>query len=309
MKNRSRTSDQLDAKWAEARKKVDWMTLQTMHPYVNRLATGMENLHWAEFMKITVLDTMAESQKTNLRMAAISPGTGDIEFSLLSEFKWPIASLDLYEFDDSLKESLSKKFSNFPIPVSIQHYDLNQTKLPADQYDVVFVSHSLHHATDLKFALTEIKNALKPTGKFVGIDYFGPTRFQVEYEVWEFLKKLDSLLPDQFKVNLDPRLSKLEPRPLKRLTWDEIIEYDISEAPHSNDLRTLLFSQFKVEIKNPMGGTLLRWLLNNRAGNFDETDVNHVAMLQLLTFIEEQLISSKSIASDDLLFVLSRFED
>ena len=117
---------------------------------------------------------------------------------------------------------------------------------------------------------------------------------------------MDRILPDNFKINLDPNQKEIATEKIKRLTWDEIIEYDISEAPHSSDLRTLLFSQFNVKLKRPMGGTLLRWLLNNRAGNFDPGDLNHIAILQLLIEIESNLIKSRNKHSDDLMFVLTR---
>jgi len=51
-------------------------------------------------------------------------------------------------------------------------------------------------------------------------------------------------------------------------TISEVRSADISEAVRSSDLRTLLFSNFPgIEIK-PMGGTILRWLFQHRAGNF-----------------------------------------
>ena len=53
-----------------------------------------------------------------------------------------------------------------------------------------------------------------------------------------------------------------------------------------------------------MGGTILRWLLQYRAGNFKGDNPCHVAIADLLCYIEERLIRDGRIKSDDLFFVL-----
>ena len=55
-----------------------------------------------------------------------------------------------------------------------------------------------------------------------------------------------------------------------------------------------------------MGGTLLRWLLQNRAGNFDPDDSSDLCIVQLLQIIERKLIENREIRSDDLFFVLGK---
>jgi SAM-dependent methyltransferase len=306
LKFKTRTSDQLSLGWQQMAKKVDWMTIHLMHDHVNELATGKPGLHWAEFILQNYLIEKRNILGRNLRMAAIAPGVGDIECSLLNDFSWPVSSIDLYEYDDALRIELRSKFSNLGVEATVHQYDLNSTKLPSLEYDLVFVSHSLHHATDLKFALESIKGSMQDDGLFIGIDYFGPTRFQVDNDTWGILEKLDLMLPDSLKINLDPSLTNQVSMAIKRLSWDEIVSYDISEAPHSSDLRNLLFSQFHVVLKRPMGGTLLRWLFNNRAGNFDEANEEHLSILRLLSFVEASFIENKIIQSDDLMFVLRK---
>ena len=84
----------------------------------------------------------------------------------------------------------------------------------------------------------------------------------------------------------------------------DVKDFDHTEAPRSSDLRALLFSTFPVIEKLPMGGTLLRHLLAQRAGNFQtESDFS---ILKLLFIIERELIISNRIQSDDLFFVLNK---
>jgi hypothetical protein len=58
----------------------------------------------------------------------------------------------------------------------------------------------------------------------------------------------------------------------------------------------------EVEVK-PMGGTLLRWLLQYRAGNFDHHSLEHRSIASLLQAYERDMIGSGVIPSDDLFFV------
>ena len=75
----SRTGDQIDPKWIELQKKVDWMALEPMHSYVNELATEIPGIHWANFLRERFIEPLLVQSGAPLRMAAISPGTGSIE--------------------------------------------------------------------------------------------------------------------------------------------------------------------------------------------------------------------------------------
>jgi SAM-dependent methyltransferase len=61
---------------------------------------------------------------------------------------------------------------------SIEHVyaDLNTVNLPANEYDAVVVWDSLHHVAALERLLTQVRDALKPGGVFVGVDHSFATR-------------------------------------------------------------------------------------------------------------------------------------
>jgi len=138
---------------------------------------------------------------------------------------------------------------------------------------------------------------------FIGIEYFGPTRFQVEHDVREILDQFYSILPEELKYNIR---DKTVPPKLFYPSIDHMMKIDISESARSSDLRTMLFSNFPVIEKKPMGGTLLRWLFQFRAGNYDRSNPNHCAIAALLIELERNLISNRQVQSDDLFFVLGK---
>lgn len=153
--------------------------------------------------------------------------------------------------------------------------------------------------------MSSINQTLREDGVFIGIDFFGPTRFKIEYDVLPLIEELFDVLPEHFRRDLRSVAGEVT----KRFVTDSIRtvrETDISESIRSSDLRTLLFSSFPVIDQKPMGGTLLRWLLQYRAGNFRHDNPDHIAIIRLLQVIERELILSRRIKSDDLFFVLGK---
>lgn len=171
--------------------------------------------------------------------------------------------------------------------------------------DIIFTCHSIHHATDLESMMKFINGSLKVNGIFIGIDYFGPTRFQIEHDVFPIIKELFDALPPDLRRDLRDAKGNITEQFLSA-SIDEVRNADISESVRSSDLRTLLFAAFPVIDLKPMGGTLLRWLLQYRGGNFRFDVPEHVSIIRLLQIIERELIILRRIKSDDLFFVLQK---
>jgi hypothetical protein len=119
------------------------------------------------------------------------------------------------------------------------------------------------------------------------------------------IDELFSILPEELRVNLASRSPKVQ-QVYETVRIKDVRDIDPSESVRSSDLRTLLFSNFEIVEIKPMGGTLLRWLFENRAGNFEPTNESHVAIARLLQFIEREFIALRRIRSDDLFFVLKK---
>lgn len=306
----------LTPEWQEMRRKLDWMSAPHMPAYVNGLVSGQAmdaGGHWAVYAERTYVTPLAERRssglfnKPTLTMVSLGSGSGHIESGLLGRFKWPVSRWLGLEYDQALREHAAESFrKDFPrVKTEMRFFDFNNPTPPDEKFDIVFCCHSIHHATDLESFLPTINSYLKDDGLFIGIDYFGPTRFQIEHDVLPIIRELFDLLPAHFRRDL-----RTEDGVVAENFEADLIKHvrdaDISESVRSSDLRTLLFSNFPVVEIKPMGGTLLRWLLQYRAGNFFKDNPDHVAIIKLLQIIEREMIASRKIRSDDLFFVLRK---
>ena len=293
--------------WKRRQQKLDWMSAPGMADYVNALVSGKplsQGGHWATYAASQHVEPLAKRRTRGLSMLSLGCGSGHIERSLVDQFDWPIHDLLGLEFDSEMRRVAHQHFADSRCEARFRFFDFNHlTGLAAEErFDIVFCCHAIHHADDLEALIPFIQQALAPDGLFIGIDYFGPTRFQIEYDVAPIIEELFGLLPEELKYDL--RQDQPVVTPFGRASIAEVRDADISESVRSSDLRTLLFSNFDIVDLKPMGGTILRWLLQYRAGNFDVDNPNHVAISRLLQFVERELILSRKIRSDDLFFVL-----
>ena len=207
------------------------------------------------------------------------------------------------EYDAALLKNAERLLGDFNLEKQFEVFDFNNPIRASDEhYDVVFFCHSIHHVQNLEIFLPYINSLLREDSIILGIDHLGPTRMQTEYTVRKLIERIFKILPPRLRRNLvkDGLIDDKFPG----FNMSELIRNDPTEAPRSSDLRTLLFSLFEIVEIAPMGGTLLAPLLAFRAGNYTSDD--DFAILELLMLLEEQLIKSRTIISDDLFFVLSR---
>ena len=299
-----------DPAWIEQSKLIDWMSAPGMAEYVNALVSGRplhEGGHWGLHAFRTHLAPLAAKRGRPLSMLTLGCGDGHIEKALIQEFQWPIGRMVGLEYDQALRTAFLDRFAGIgSVESRAAFFDFNDISAldPPGQFDVVFCCHALHHATDVEGMLGFINASMVPDGLFMGLEYLGPTRFQIDPEVLGIIRTLFGLLPPHLRRNL---LEPDAPQDTFEVpTIADLRRADPSESVRSSDLRALLFASFPIVELKPMGGTLLRWLLQYRAGNFQGTNPEHVAMIRLLQIIEQTLIETRRIQSDDMFFVLSR---
>ncbi len=311
------TRTTLTQEWRERQKQVDWMHAPLMPEYVNQLVAGQDlhaGGHWALYARDKHLRPLAERRAARgvpgaadgLSMLSLACGSGHVDEYLITALDWPISRFVGLEYDSKLLAAARQKFADVSRCRSEFHFfDFNRLTEDFGPFDVVFTCHSIHHCTDLENLLVFINRSLRRDGMMVGIDFFGPTRFQIEPEAMSILEELFAILPPHLRRNLASKDGVIE-EVLERPTIEEVRRADPSESVRSSDLRTLLFSSFPVLDMKPMGGTLLRWLLQNRAGNFDPDNSSDLCIIQLLQILERKLIENREIRSDDLFFVLGK---
>ncbi len=291
--------------WIAQNAQIDWMAAPGMAEYVNGLVSGRPLAaggHWALHARRHI-DPLVARRGRGLSVLSLGCGDAHIEAALIQEFGWPVRKLVGLEYDTALRQAAAVRFAAIPaVQTQFAFFDFNAPPVVAERYDVVFTCHALHHAQDIEATLGFVNRSLAPDGVFMGLEYLGPSRFQIEYDVLPHIRRLFALLPPELRRNLAKGGAVEES--FEPPTIAAVRSADPSESPRSSDLRTLLLANFPILEVKPMGGTLLRWLLQYRAGNFRADNPGHVAIARLLQFIEGDMIATGQIRSDDLFFAL-----
>jgi SAM-dependent methyltransferase len=301
----------LDENWDQVRALTDWMGIPTMHDHVAEMHTGgsrEKNGDWVDYSLTHHIGPLAERLAARdgrpdrkLSMVSFGCGTGEIERQVLDR-GWPIGRLVCREFDTSLLDRAQLNVKGLCSDQEFQQFDFNRPEsVGYEEFDIVFFCHSIHHCTNIERFLVFLNQVIAKDGIILGLDYFGPTRLQVSYEVKVLLDEIFRAFPEHLRFNIGTRDVE------QSFSVDSIAtiaKSDPSEAPRSADLRSLLFSTFPVREQSPMGGTLLRPLLAQRAGNFRNPSDHCV--LKLLMILERELIRSGRLISDNLYFVLEK---
>jgi SAM-dependent methyltransferase len=295
----------LEPDWDAKRRVLDWKGIPQVHDYVAKLMTGRslaERGMWLDWTLDRHLAPLRQRLGRDLSLASFGCGPGGIEEAILRDGGWPLQKITLYEYDEALLEDARRKITAFPIESEFLAFDFNHPPAVDRRFDVVFFCHALHHCSDLERFLPFLNRIVSPDGLILGLDYFGPPRLQMDREARRLADEIFAALPAHLRVNLKAEPAGQIDERLTLPTIQAVASYDPSEAPRSADLRSMLFSAFDVVEILPMGGTLLRNLLADRAGNF-HADGDR-AILDLMMMIERLAIETRLIASDDLYFVV-----
>ena len=180
--------------------------------------------------------------------------------------------------------------------------DLNVVELEPSTYDIAIAAQVLHHVDDLERLLDQVARSLRLGARFVVQEYVGPSRFQWLGKTEELMNRILKVIPPDQRVN--PCTGEVKER-LVRPSPGDIIAADPSEALRSEEITALLESRFDVLYRADFGGTLLQFLLADIAANFKEDDPKDVALLDLMSLLEEVLIAERVLPSDFAFFVLT----
>jgi hypothetical protein len=115
------------------------------------------------------------------------------------------------------------------------------------------------------------------------------------------MNRILELLPAELKVN--PLNGFVKDR-IERADPNEIARADPSESIRSDEIVATMEARFDVLYRADFGGTINQFLLADIAANFHEDDVRDVALLDLISLLEEVLVAERVIPSDFAFFVV-----
>jgi SAM-dependent methyltransferase len=179
--------------------------------------------------------------------------------------------------------------------LEFQVADVNQAAFGEACYDVVFAKAALHHVSALEALFAGIRRCLKPGGRLVTIDFFGPTRFQwTERQLEAANAFLAEQVPEPLRRRADGSLHRVE-----RPTVEAMIAMDPSEAVRSAEVYGQLTAHMTIEKQIDIGGALLNLVLDpSIIMNFQPGVPEHDAVIRRAFEHERALMRSGALASD-----------
>jgi ubiquinone/menaquinone biosynthesis C-methylase UbiE len=174
---------------------------------------------------------------------------------------------------------------------------------PGGDYDAIFYNMSLHHMFHIDKALMETKKVLKPDGFLFINEYIGPNRFDFSAREKEVISSLYNLLPEKYRFSLAKENFGTIQKNITFSTPTQVADLDPSEAVCSAEIMPTVKKYFDIVEFNPIGGTVLQFLLQNIAGHFRKEDPDSIEVLNLLIQAEDTLIKIGDLTSHFALII------
>lgn len=217
---------------------------------------------------------------------------------------------------------------------NIDYYvsDLNIETIGNNEYDLIWANGALHHIKELKFAILNIYNALKPGGYLIANEYVGPNYQQIGKRQEEIIKAIILLLPKelkrQYKYQMDytdrsleniiktvikKMLNKvhavIDNKPLwSKPTVNYFLKTDPSECVNSENIIPILNETFNDVIVKYFHGSILCYALGREFYNhYDFENVNHKILLELLFKMEDVFIEMGELTPDNAHIICNKY--
>jgi SAM-dependent methyltransferase len=185
------------------------------------------------------------------------------------------------------------------IPGEFRVADVNTAALPANTYDLIFSSHSLHHFIALEHVMAQVHDALTDDGLFILEEFVGPTQFQWTDQQIDVVKSLMALLPEELRMLRWGAVKPYEGRP----TVKDVVAASPFESIRSAEIVPIFKRTFDVVEIRPLGGTLQHLLYNGIVHNFTLDRRDATDYVQAIIDIEDAMIDSGLLPSDFALLV------
>ncbi|MCK4999201.1 MAG: class I SAM-dependent methyltransferase, partial [Anaerohalosphaera sp.] len=252
--------------WKDSNKKrgSTWWMIPEIGQRINKCMTGEESTDYYTYVSEKYL-----SGKKQLVGLSLGCGTGHREpkWAGLGDFQ----RIDAYDISDNSIKTAKKQAEEKGMGNILNYYaaDIHKLDLPANEYDVVFIEHSLHHFSPLKSVLENVNKWLKPDGVFIVNEFVGPTRFQWTKKQIDAANHARSLLPEKYRAHIvDGAVNRIIFRPSRM----SMLAKDPSEAIESAMIMPLLKECLTVAEYKPCYGAMLHLLFEGIAQNFMPMD-------------------------------------
>ena len=210
---------------------------------------------------------------------SVGCGVGDKEMDLIEQ--GIVSHFDCYEFsvkavEEGNKEAVARGLKN---AISFHNKDAFKEDFSSGCYDFVYWDNAMHHMNDTYEAMRWSKKLLAKRGCFFMYDYVGPSRFQWTEEQMDIVKHILESLDDRyFLIPGSEYMWKKEP---SRMTIEEMLRADPSEAADSDNILAAFAEHFEKGTTIPLGGLIYVLALDGILVNIPEESTLLGHMLKL----------------------------
>ena len=276
----------------ERQKWVDWGDHPTVLALLQEELFGNPNIDLFSFLR------SAHPDFSSMHALSLCCGSAEFEDQLLSHGVFRnITGLELapQRIEAALHTSSAQQGR-----LRMVQQDVNLGQFGEGLYDVVFAKAALHHIENLEAAFAGIRRSLKPGGRLVAIDFFGPSRFQWTDKQLSLVNRfLETEIPLELRL-----MENDQPYRAERPTIAQMLEMDPSEAARSDELMNFIGAHFRQVQVFQVGGTLLNLIFPGTIINrFDENNIEHTDIIRRAYSYEKASLRAGEVASDFLFVV------
>jgi 2-polyprenyl-3-methyl-5-hydroxy-6-metoxy-1,4-benzoquinol methylase len=262
-----------------------WLANPIVHQHYQLRASGGKGYYnWLDFC-------IGHFFGTNIptRILSVGCGSGGLERHLanLKAFE-ELDAIDIAPISIEIAKQKAKE-ENIS---GINYYcrNIEESDFPGENYDAVFYNMSLHHMFNVDAVLEKTKKVMNKDSFLFIHEYIGPNRFDFTDREKEVISAVYTLIPDQFCISLAEANFGFLQKKIVLPTPAEVAQVDPSEAVCSAQITSTLPKYFDIVEFNPIGGTILQFLLQNIAGHFRVENQDSLDVLDLIMQIEDTLI-------------------
>jgi 2-polyprenyl-3-methyl-5-hydroxy-6-metoxy-1,4-benzoquinol methylase len=277
---------------------IYWLAIPEVLERQNRKATrGLLYPSWPQYCVGEYLKPLPVE-----RMLDVGCGGGDLDRELASMGTFiQMDAIDLApaSIERARLAAEQEGFRN----IEYRATTLDSFELGVERYDAVWFAGSLHHISDLQKTFERLRTALKPGGYIFANEYIGPRRFDLPERQKQAIRAAWELLPREKYRYFHGPCHPGTYQPAQIPDPVEVQRVDPSEAVRSDEIVDRMREQFEIVTINPMGGTLLQFLLSGISGNFRSDDPVSMKLLNMLFNIEDTLVEIGDLGPDFALII------
>ncbi len=285
---------------------TQWVQVPGVLENMNRRSTGDPAIDWIHHSAGLLIDLAKP-----IKALSIGCGFGVIERVLRRrDFCQLIHGVDVAEnaIEIARKTTQEEGLDGLTYEVA----DLNVARFPAATYDVVYAHASLHHIFQLELVLEQVKQTLKPGGLFIIYEYIGPSQMQFSRRDLELADIFLQVIPERYR-RLQRGYSGVREKDIKmqafRFSLDSMNKSDPSEGIRASEIVPLIASRFEIRHCRYVGGTLLFLIFNGIAGNFLESDLEVMPLVDALISLDNFLIDNAVLPSYHVYMVCQKTDN